>query len=672
MAAIVALACPASGEARAYPTPLRTVTVANAAGLQAALERARPGDHIVAADGVYQTSEALTLRHSGTARRTIVIRAANRGKATITGKAGLLLDGADHAIVAGFVFEGEIGTAVKLYGCSHSRVTRNHIRLRERVNGPKMDWVISKYDGERNRIDHNLLEEKRAHGRFVYIHYHRRHDRVDHNHFRDHSPEGDNGKESIVVRGYFTIVEDNLFENCSGEGEIISVKSIYPERPAGGNAPPVNTFRYNAFLDSIGTLCLRQANRCLVEGNHFIARGGPGYTGGVKVYGDDHVIRGNYFEGLTGDGHYAPFVFMHGDADIDYDIAPERYLEGMPSDIIMFPRPNRVQVSHNTWVNCSTLELGWEADTSRPLTTRDCTFGNNAIVGSDGRLVKVMPGQIDLRLGGNVVQARGEAESGVSWFPVSEFRAGEPGKYPPTLLQRMPTIAPNGGTFTDPVTVALALTLDSQIRYTLDDTWPTQSSALYKGPFTLTKSATVRARAFSGGEPGFEAKARFTIMAHQAPGDPGGVVNGLEYEFYEDEEKQWWSLPDFDALTPVRSGTVDDFGIEVAEGAEHFAIRFGGFISIPRDGVYTFSKRSNGGCRLCIGSVLVLDNDGLYPHSGGWGRSGSIALRAGRHAMTLTCFERDYPRRLELHYSGPGIEEQRVPASALYRRAGQA
>ncbi|MFQ5811254.1 MAG: hypothetical protein ACE5JM_16680, partial [Armatimonadota bacterium] len=84
----------------------------------------------------------------------------------------------------------------------------------------------------------------------------------------------------------------------------------------------------------------------------------------------------------------------------------------------------------------------------------------------------------------------------------------------------------------------------------------------------------------------------------------------------------------------------------------------------------TFSKRSNGGCRLHVGSVLVLDNDGLYPHSGGWGRSGSIALRAGRHAMTLTCFERDYPRRLALHYSGPGIEKQRVPASALYRKAG--
>ncbi|MFQ5809241.1 MAG: polysaccharide lyase 6 family protein, partial [Armatimonadota bacterium] len=311
--------------------PLRTVHVASVDELQRALDSARPGDLILVADGTYETAGPLTLRQSGTAKRPILLRAADQGKAIITGRAGIVLDGADHAVVGGFVFTGEIGTAVKLYGCSHSRVTRNHIRLRERVNGPKMDWVISKYDGERNRIDHNLLEEKRAHGRFVYIHHHRRYDRVDHNHFRDNSLEGDNGRESIVVRGYFTTVEHNLFENCSGEGEIISVKSIYPERPVGRDAPAVNTFRYNTFLDSIGTLCLRQANRCLVEGNHFIARGGPGYTGGVKVYGDDHVIRNNYFEGLTGSEHYAPLVLMHGDADIDYEIAPERYLEGMPS-----------------------------------------------------------------------------------------------------------------------------------------------------------------------------------------------------------------------------------------------------------------------------------------------------------------------------------------------------
>jgi len=657
-----------------YPDPVRTVAVSTVQELQNALDNARPGDLIAVADGVYSTSEALTLRQSGTAKHPIVIRAANRGKATITGEAGFELARADHGIVDGFVFRGAIGTAVKLYNCSHARVTRCHIRLRERVNGPKMDWVISKYDGERNRIDHNLFEEKRAHGRFAYIHYHRRHDLIDHNHFRDNSPEGDNGRESIVVRGYFTTVEHNLFENCSGEGEIISVKSIYPERPPADKQRAVNTFRYNTFLDCAGTLCLRQANRCLVEGNWFIARGGPGYTGGVKVYGDDHVVVNNYFDGLSGAEHYAPFVLVHGDADIDYDIAPERYREGMPSDITMFPRPNRVQVAHNTWVNCSAVELGWKPDAKRPLPTRDCTFANNTIAGDHGRLVKVMPGQINLRLSGNTVHAGGEAETGVSRFPSSEFRAVEPGAPRATALHPLPSIAPDGGTFTEPVTVTLAFEAeDAEVRYTLDDAWPTRSSRLYAGPFAVRESTTVRARAFLGdGEEGYENKATFAIMEPLAADDPIAIVNGLYYEYYEDNEKQWWSLPDFDALTPVRSGTVSDFGIEVAEGSEYFAIRFTGFISIPRDGVYTFSKRSNGGCQLYIGSTLALDNDGLYPHSDGWGRSGAIALKAGRHAIRLDGFERDFPRRLELHYSGPGIEKQRVPKSALYRKAGQA
>ncbi len=681
LAALTACVCiaPSAAAGAEHPTPLRTVRVATVPVLREALDDARPGDLILVADAVYRTSEPLALRRSGSSEHPIVIRAAHRGKAIITGRAGFLLQEADHAVVEGFVFEGAIGTAVKLYGCSHARVTRNHIRLREPVNGPKLDWVISKYDGERNRIDHNLFEEKRAHGRFAYIHHHRRHDRIDHNQFRDHSPEGDNGKESIVIRGYFTTVEYNLFENCSGEGEIISVKSIYPERPSGDEPLVVNTFRYNTFLDSTGTLCLRQANGCLVEGNCFIARGGPGFTGGVKVYGDDHVIVNNYFEALTGHGHFAPFVLMHGDADIDYDIAPERYYEGMPSEVTMFPRPNRVRIEHNTWVNCSAVELGWETDTDRPLATRDCVFANNVIAGDRGRLVKVMPGQIDLRLSGNIVHVDEEAETGVSGFPASEFRVAEPGAYPAMGRQRLPfippitvpSITPAGGTFTGSVTVTLALEAErAEVRYTLDDTWPTLSSKRYRGPFMVNESITVRARAFFGdGEAGFENKASLTIMRPRPADEPTAVVNGLEYEYYEDREKQWWSLPDFDALKPVRSGAVSDFGIEVAQGSEHFAIRFIGFISIPRDGVYTFSKRSNGGCQLYIGAMLVLDNDGLYPHSGGWGRRGSVALRAGKHRMTLLSFERDYPRRLELHYAGPGIERQRVPASALYRTA---
>ena len=63
-----------------------------------------------------------------------------------------------------------------------------------------------------------------------------------------------------------------------------------------------------------------------------------------------------------------------------------------------------------------------------------------------------------------------------------------------------PTIDPPGGIFADPATVSLSsATVGGTIRYTLDGTEPTLASATYQGPFLLSLSATVRAKAFKTG-----------------------------------------------------------------------------------------------------------------------------------------------------------------------------
>ncbi|HUS35902.1 MAG TPA: chitobiase/beta-hexosaminidase C-terminal domain-containing protein [Verrucomicrobiae bacterium] len=63
-----------------------------------------------------------------------------------------------------------------------------------------------------------------------------------------------------------------------------------------------------------------------------------------------------------------------------------------------------------------------------------------------------------------------------------------------------PTISPNGGYFSDPVTVSMACaTAGADIRYTFDGSTPTTSSALYTAPFTLRGNTTVRMKAFKAG-----------------------------------------------------------------------------------------------------------------------------------------------------------------------------
>lgn len=81
-----------------------------------------------------------------------------------------------------------------------------------------------------------------------------------------------------------------------------------------------------------------------------------------------------------------------------------------------------------------------------------------------------------------------------------------------TPMVETPAINSKGGTFSGPVSVTLSTTTPgASIYYTLDGSEPTMASTLYTEPFTLTGSATVKARGFrSGYNPSNVASASFT------------------------------------------------------------------------------------------------------------------------------------------------------------------
>ena len=78
-----------------------------------------------------------------------------------------------------------------------------------------------------------------------------------------------------------------------------------------------------------------------------------------------------------------------------------------------------------------------------------------------------------------------------------------------------PTISPNGGSYSNSVNVSLSTTTTgATIRYTLDGTTPTASSAIYTGAITLSTSVTLNAGAFETGmPPSAIASAAFTVTA---------------------------------------------------------------------------------------------------------------------------------------------------------------
>src|SRR5207237_1112438 len=64
-----------------------------------------------------------------------------------------------------------------------------------------------------------------------------------------------------------------------------------------------------------------------------------------------------------------------------------------------------------------------------------------------------------------------------------------------------PYILPELADFTSEARVSITSGAPVEIRYTTDGSEPTASSPLYRAPFTLRSSTTVRARSFANGRP---------------------------------------------------------------------------------------------------------------------------------------------------------------------------
>ena len=145
------------------------------------------------------------------------------------------------------------------------------------------------------------------------------------------------------------------------------------------------------------------------------------------------------------------------------------------------------------------------------------------------------------------------------------------------------------------------------------------------------------------------------------PENPANTTSGLDYRYYE---SFWTSLPDFTALTPLKTDVSNTPTLSVRSREENYGLRFTGYISVPTDGVYTFYTSSDDGSKLLIGSTEVVNNDGGHPEQE---RSGTIGLKAGVHALSILYFQGTGGQALSVSYSGPNIGKQTIPASAFFR-----
>ncbi|MGY8850775.1 MAG: polysaccharide lyase 6 family protein, partial [Pseudomonadales bacterium] len=356
------------------PTTPGQVNVSDQAEFNQAVANAKPGDVITLANGTWKDFEIL-FTGTGEADQPIRLTAETKGKVFITGQSNLRLAG-EYLEVSGLIFKDGYTPTLQVISfredkkhlANHSRVTEVVIDNFSNPERFEADYWVAMY-GKHNRFDHNHLEGKRNKGVTMAVrldtegsqeNYHR----IDHNYFGPRPVLGSNGGETLRIgtshyslSNSYTLVENNYFDRCDGEVEIVSVKS--------GS----NQVRGNLFFESKGTLTLRHGDNNIVEDNIFLG-GRVDHTGGIRVINKGQIIRNNYLEGLTGYRFGGSLVIMNG--------VPN-------SSINRYHQVVNAQITNNSLINNEHIQLAAGSDAERSATPIDSLFTSNLIVNDNGR-----------------------------------------------------------------------------------------------------------------------------------------------------------------------------------------------------------------------------------------------------------------------------------------------
>ncbi len=332
------------------------------------LEKVKPGDKVILANGTWHDFE-IVFKGIGTKDQPIELTAQTKGQVILSGQSNLRLAG-KHLVVSGLVFKGGYTPSNAVISfrrnkedlAYHSRVTEVVIDNFNNPDKRESDYWVAIY-GQYNRFDHNNLTGKRNKGVTVAVRLDSKnsqenHHQIDHNYFGPRPILGSNGGETLRIgtshyslSNSYTLVENNYFDRCDGEVEIISVKSGQ------------NKIRNNVFFESRGTLTLRHGNGNIIEGNIFFGNG-VDHTGGIRVINKNQSVKNNYLEGLTGYRFGSGFTVMNG--------VPN-------SSINRYHQVENALIENNSFINVGHIQLAAGSDMERSAVPVNSTMQNNLI-----------------------------------------------------------------------------------------------------------------------------------------------------------------------------------------------------------------------------------------------------------------------------------------------------
>ncbi|TBR44761.1 hypothetical protein CBF23_001615 [Marinomonas agarivorans] len=155
-------------------------------------------------------------------------------------------------------------------------------------------------------------------------------------------------------------------------------------------------------------------------------------------------------------------------------------------------------------------------------------------------------------------------------------------------------------------------------------------------------------------------------IVYRTPDNPTGtVVDGLNFDYFE--------IPTMTSVEQLvgdaaKKGHYEVPSITPRDRDQDYGFVFSGYINVANDGIYTFYTTSNDGSDLFIGDTKIVDNDGNHAAKE---ESGSIALQAGLHKITIRYFQRGGSAAFSTAWAGDNFAKQAIPASAFSRETSE-
>jgi len=127
-------------------------------------------------------------------------------------------------------------------------------------------------------------------------------------------------------------------------------------------------------------------------------------------------------------------------------------------------------------------------------------------------------------------------------------------------------------------------------------------------------------------------------------------------------------VPKLDDLKPNATGNQSRPNVAKLAHNKNVAILFTGYLQAPADGQYAITLTTGSKAMLKIHDATIIDAD--FNYKSGQTIRQTIRLKAGKHPFRLYYIHgKAEPTSVQLKWSGPGFDEQAIPATAFIRDA---